>query len=98
MIFLHLQIVVAFLWIYGIIITTAYSSNLTAFLTVKRLPRAFDTIRGIRESGLQLGGQGPAFDAISESQGNKDLEVSKKPPWLSHLTPYIIACIAESSN
>ena len=70
-----MQVFLSFLWIYCIIVTTAYSSNLTAFLTVRRLPKSFETIKGLRESGLNLGGQGPNFAALDTSEGNEHLSV-----------------------
>ncbi|KAK8385357.1 hypothetical protein O3P69_012292 [Scylla paramamosain] len=52
---------VAFMWLYVIIITTGYSSNLTAFLTVQRRPSSIETIRELYESKIPVVGLGEYF-------------------------------------
>ena len=48
------RIMVAFMLLYTIILTKAYSCNLTAFLTVARQPTGLDTIKELYESRLPL--------------------------------------------
>ncbi|XP_042204109.1 ionotropic receptor 21a-like [Homarus americanus] len=55
------RIFVSFLWLYTIIITTAYCSNLTAFLTVTRRPQGMDSIRDLYDSGAEVSGLGGFF-------------------------------------
>ncbi|KAG7164960.1 Glutamate receptor ionotropic, delta-2-like 14 [Homarus americanus] len=56
-----LQVLVVFLWLYIIILTTGYSSNLTAFLTVDRTPPGINTIKELYHSSLTVYGLGPFF-------------------------------------
>ncbi|XP_037799226.1 uncharacterized protein LOC119594229 [Penaeus monodon] len=54
---------------YSIILTTGYSSNLTAFLTVKRQPPSIETIKELRESRLNVFGVGPFFgNSMAQSE------------------------------
>ncbi|XP_050740074.1 ionotropic receptor 93a-like [Eriocheir sinensis] len=55
------RVLVAFLWLYVIIITTGYSSNLTAFLTVQRSPAGVETIKELYESKMTVLGLGQYF-------------------------------------
>ncbi|XP_045615376.1 glutamate receptor ionotropic, delta-2 isoform X1 [Procambarus clarkii] len=57
----HMRIFVSFLGLYAIIITTAYSSNLTAFLTVTRSPQSMDTIKELCDSDMEISGLGGFF-------------------------------------
>ncbi|XP_068202904.1 glutamate receptor U1-like [Palaemon carinicauda] len=43
-----------FLWLYCFILTIAYSTNLTAFLTVKKDPPRMNTIKDLQESGISV--------------------------------------------
>ena len=52
--FTFLQIFLGLLWLYCIILTTSYSSNLIAFLTIPRRSKAFDTLEGLFNSGLTI--------------------------------------------
>ncbi|XP_050722126.1 glutamate receptor ionotropic, delta-2-like [Eriocheir sinensis] len=52
---------ICFLWIYVIIITTAYSSNLTAFLTVTHRPQGINTIRSLYSTRMEVSGLGSFF-------------------------------------
>ncbi|XP_069943829.1 ionotropic receptor 21a [Cherax quadricarinatus] len=58
---IHMRIFISFLGLYTIIITTAYCSNLAAFLTVTRPPQGMDTVKELRDSGLQIAGLGGFF-------------------------------------
>ncbi|XP_068229291.1 ionotropic receptor 21a-like [Palaemon carinicauda] len=68
------QVFVCFLWLYAIIITTAYCSNLTALLTVARKPSTIDTIKQLDESGLEVGGMGAIFGTALASSTNRHLQ------------------------
>ncbi|XP_068223246.1 ionotropic receptor 21a-like [Palaemon carinicauda] len=48
------RIFVASLWIYAILLTTGYSSNLTAFLTISRQPSSMETFKELFESRRQI--------------------------------------------
>lgn len=74
-----IQVLVVFLWMYSIILTTGYSSNLTAFLTVKRQPPSIETIKELRESRLNVFGVGPFFGNSMAQSENPHLRVSV--PW-----------------
>ncbi|KAK4308279.1 hypothetical protein Pmani_020032 [Petrolisthes manimaculis] len=54
------RIFVLFLWLYTMILTIAYSTNLTAFLLVQKPAASMDTIKELYESGRELAliGQG----------------------------------------
>ncbi|XP_071515148.1 ionotropic receptor 21a-like [Panulirus ornatus] len=52
------QILVMFLWLYTMILTIAYSTNLRAFLIVRKPPAMMETIRDLHDSGLQVAGIG----------------------------------------
>ncbi|KAK3881200.1 hypothetical protein Pcinc_014330, partial [Petrolisthes cinctipes] len=55
------RLLVSFLWLYTIIITVAYSSNLTAFLTVTRQPQGMETVRELHASKMEVSGLGTFF-------------------------------------
>jgi hypothetical protein len=44
-----------------IVITVAYCSNLTAFLTVAKIPPAFETVKGLHDTGLSVTSLGDFF-------------------------------------
>ncbi|XP_064096227.1 uncharacterized protein LOC135208037 isoform X2 [Macrobrachium nipponense] len=67
-----LKIFVVFLWIYILLISTGYRSNLTAFLTVVRQPASIETFKDLYESGLQVMGI-PFFKTSLEFSGNQYL-------------------------
>jgi len=48
-------------WLYVIVITVAYCSNLTAFLTVTKIPPAFETVKGLHDTGLSVTSLGDFF-------------------------------------
>ncbi|XP_066975406.1 glutamate receptor ionotropic, delta-2-like [Macrobrachium rosenbergii] len=51
-----LQIYVGFVGIFCLIISTAYSANLVAFLSVTQMSAPIDTIKDLAASGLRIGG------------------------------------------
>ncbi|XP_071514970.1 ionotropic receptor 21a-like [Panulirus ornatus] len=57
------QILVMFLWLYTMILTIAYSSNLRAFLIVRKPPAMMETIKEVYESGLQVAADGTIYKA-----------------------------------
>ncbi|XP_066946947.1 ionotropic receptor 21a-like [Macrobrachium rosenbergii] len=66
------RVFVIFLLIYTLILTTAYKSNLTAFLTVTRDPQSIETFKELYESGLQVLGI-PFFETSLRASGNQYL-------------------------
>ncbi|XP_037803920.1 ionotropic receptor 21a-like [Penaeus monodon] len=55
------RIFIMFLWLYTIILTTAYNSNLTAFLTVVQAPSSMETVKELHGSGAEVSGLGGFF-------------------------------------
>ncbi|KAG7173318.1 Ionotropic receptor 93a-like 25, partial [Homarus americanus] len=64
------QVFVLFLWLYVIIITTGYSSNLTAFLTVTREPTGMETLRELYISKLPVLSNGNFFKSVMVNTKN----------------------------
>ena len=66
-----------FLWVHVIIVTVAYSANLTAFLTVERIPEGITSLKQLYDSKLFVYGIGGPFfaDNMAES-GNEYVRVS----------------------
>ncbi|XP_063874181.1 ionotropic receptor 93a-like [Scylla paramamosain] len=64
-----LQVFLVFLWLYVIIVTVAYCANLTAFLTVERVPEGITSLQELYNSPLLVYGQGPFFgDNMAEAK------------------------------
>ncbi|XP_071530505.1 glutamate receptor ionotropic, delta-1-like [Panulirus ornatus] len=57
----YTRVFVSFLWLYTMILTIAYCSNLTAFLTVTRRPPGMNTVRDLHASGMEVSGLGAFF-------------------------------------
>ncbi|XP_066982801.1 ionotropic receptor 21a-like [Macrobrachium rosenbergii] len=55
------QVYVSFLGLYTFILTTAYGSNLTAFLTVVQTPSGIETVKDLYQSGVEVSGLGGFF-------------------------------------
>lgn len=70
------RVFVITLWLYAIILTTGYSSNLTAFLTVSRAPPSMNSFRELQASSRHVLGLGPFFQQSMASSGNSYLQVS----------------------
>lgn len=70
------RVFISFLWIYVIILTTAYSSNLTAFLTVTRRPQGIDTIRSLHAAHMEVSGLGSFFKGALASAVDPYLQVN----------------------
>lgn len=66
---------IAFLWLYVMVISISYSSNLTAFLTIARQPRSIDTFKDLLESELPVVGLGPIFGNLMKTSVNVYLKV-----------------------
>ncbi|XP_071547440.1 ionotropic receptor 21a-like isoform X2 [Panulirus ornatus] len=84
------QVFVSFLWLYTIIVTTAYRSNLTAFLTVARQPPTIDTIPQLYASDIQVSGVGDFF--------GKALKSSENPYLKECFAPYGIGLVTQRSS
>ncbi|KAK3876180.1 hypothetical protein Pcinc_019001 [Petrolisthes cinctipes] len=55
------RIFVLFLWLYTMILTIVYSTNLTAFLLVRKDPASIQTIKELYNSGLEVASLGEIF-------------------------------------
>ncbi|XP_068200627.1 glutamate receptor 2-like [Palaemon carinicauda] len=64
------QIWMSFLSVYVIVLTTCYSSNLTAFLTVERAGVSMETVRELYSSNLDVVTVGFFFKVSLEESGN----------------------------
>lgn len=71
------QVLVAFLWVYTMILTIAYSTNLTAFLLVKKLPASIETLEQLSQSTVKVAGVGELF--MTELQEASDPNVKVSP-------------------
>lgn len=67
---------IASMWLYVMVLGISYNSNLVAFLTVSRQPRAIDTFKELYDSGLSIVGLGPLFGNLMKRSENKYLKVS----------------------
>ncbi|XP_042235580.1 ionotropic receptor 21a-like [Homarus americanus] len=76
------QVVVTALWLYTIILTIVYSSNLTAFLLVRKQPPPMDTIIDLYHSGLELATIGVFF---------KNAMAISSDPYLRALTKMFVS-------
>ncbi|KAK8389387.1 hypothetical protein O3P69_008852 [Scylla paramamosain] len=74
-----LQVFVAFLWVYVIIVTEAYSANLTAFLTVERVPEGINTLKELYQSSFTVYAQGPFFGNNLAAAKNEHARIVSKP-------------------
>ncbi|ROT70514.1 Variant Ionotropic Glutamate Receptor [Penaeus vannamei] len=68
------RIFVVFLWLYAVILTLAYSTNLTAFLIVTTSPAGVETIRELYESGKEVAGTGYFYRDELASSGDPFLQ------------------------
>ncbi|XP_064087341.1 ionotropic receptor 21a-like [Macrobrachium nipponense] len=50
------RLLLGFIWLFSLIISTGYSANLVAFLSVVRMSQPIDTIEQLVSSGLRIGG------------------------------------------
>ena len=50
------RIYIGFFWLFCLIISTAYSANLVAFLSVTQMSAPIDTLKQLKESPLRIGG------------------------------------------
>ncbi|XP_068200636.1 ionotropic receptor 93a-like [Palaemon carinicauda] len=66
---------IMFLSLYGIILTTVYSSNLTAFLTIERPQPCIETIQELHASGRSVIGIGCYFKVSFEESTNVYIKV-----------------------
>lgn len=70
------RIFVIFLWLYTMILTIAYSTNLTAFLLVRKSPAAIETIKDLYDSGLEVAAIGDIYKQGIASARDPNLRVS----------------------
>lgn len=69
------QVFISFLWLYTIILTTAYCTNLIAFLLVNKLPASVQTIRELAESNLDVVGVGEIFKKLLLEASDPNVKV-----------------------
>ncbi|XP_045135701.1 glutamate receptor ionotropic, delta-2-like [Portunus trituberculatus] len=62
-------------WVYAVVLTIAYSTNLTASLTVAKVQPAVNTFRGLRQSGQRVFAMGTFFRLGMAASENPDLKV-----------------------
>lgn len=74
-----LQVMVTFLWIYTIILTIAYSTNLIAFLLVSKSPNSIETVRELYDSGLKVAGVGDFYKKELAQASDPYLKVMNRP-------------------
>ncbi|KAK7068486.1 hypothetical protein SK128_010417 [Halocaridina rubra] len=74
------QVYIAFLYIYCFILTVVYSTNLTAYLTVKKAPKSMETIQEVHDSGVHLVGMDDFFEKMLGSSPDPNLQ--KLPPFI----------------
>ncbi|XP_068202897.1 ionotropic receptor 21a-like [Palaemon carinicauda] len=67
------QIYIGFLWLYCMLVTIAYSTNLTAFLTVKKIPRGIESIAELPNSGMHVIGVDDYYQKILKSSPDPNL-------------------------
>ena len=63
-------------------ITAAYSSNLTALLTVSKSPPVFETIRELHEAALPVASLGTFFRGALASAADPYLKVGLAPLYI----------------
>lgn len=66
---------VVFLWVYVIIVTVGYSANLTAFLTVERIPEGITSLKELFESRLYIYNTLPYFGTTMAVAKNRYVKV-----------------------
>lgn len=71
------RIFVIFLWLYTMVLTIGYSTNLTAFLLVTKAPAAIETIKDLYDSGLEVAAIGDIYRAGIASASDPHLRVRK---------------------
>ncbi|XP_071524373.1 probable glutamate receptor [Panulirus ornatus] len=69
-----MQVLLAFLLLYTMILTLAYSTNLTAYLIVTKTPASMETIRELRDSALEVAGLGNFYRNALASASDPDLQ------------------------
>ncbi|XP_066983221.1 ionotropic receptor 21a-like [Macrobrachium rosenbergii] len=68
-----MRIYIGFLSVYCMLITIAYSTNLTAFLTVEKIPRGIETIAELPDCGMHVIGVDDYFQNILRSSPDPSL-------------------------
>ncbi|XP_045612798.2 ionotropic receptor 21a [Procambarus clarkii] len=66
------RVYVLFLWLYTMILTIAYSSNLTAFLLVAKAPTGIETLKDLHDTGTEVSVVGTFSPTDPNLQSIKD--------------------------
>ncbi|XP_050714211.1 ionotropic receptor 93a-like [Eriocheir sinensis] len=69
------QVFVSFLWLYTMILTIAYGTNLTAFLLVNKLPASIQTLEELAESNFDVMGVGIIFSKLLSESSDPNVKV-----------------------
>lgn len=69
------RIFVASMWFSSVILTVAYSSHLTAFLTIRRRPAVPETFKDLYEGNIDVASIGEFFNISMAATGNYYLQV-----------------------
>ncbi|XP_069938725.1 glutamate receptor ionotropic, delta-1 isoform X3 [Cherax quadricarinatus] len=67
------RILLGALWLYALILTLAYCTNLTAYLIVAKTPASMDTVRQLKASGVDVAGLGYFYKNALSSSTDPDL-------------------------
>lgn len=74
------QVFVSFLWLYTMILTIAYCTNLTAFLLVNKLPASIQTLEELAESNFDVLGVGIIFSKLLSESSDPNVKVGFRRP------------------
>lgn len=71
---------ISFLWLYTMILTIAYCTNLTAFLLVNKLPSSIQTLVELADSSLDVVGVGDIFKKLLLEASDPNVKVISRDP------------------
>ncbi|XP_037803968.1 ionotropic receptor 93a-like [Penaeus monodon] len=77
------RIFVASMWFSSVILTVAYSSHLTAFLTIRRRPAVPETFKDLYEGNIDVASIGEFFNISMAATGNYYLQSLSKRYFIS---------------
>lgn len=69
------RIFVLFLWLYTMILTIAYSTNLTAFLLVQKPAASMETLKELSESGVEVAALEEGYVVVISNSSNPHVRV-----------------------
>lgn len=69
------QVLVSFLWLYTMILTIAYCTNLTAFILVNKPPPSIQTLMELADSNLDVVGVGDIFKKLLLEASDPNVKV-----------------------